>query len=119
MWIQIIGNIALWVLTVVVFVIVLIKSKGSVKKAIEASQGYREYVKGDETMKKEQLIALLKENGVSEETINKMLSITDAVIEVKGIYTGVDAASKYLAGSLVKRNTSRGEIYYEIDEQVK
>ena len=119
MWVQIIGNVVLWAITVAVFVIVLVKSKGSVKKAIQASQGYREYVKGDDSMKKEQLIELLKANGVSEETISRMISVTDAVVEIKGIYTGVDAASKYLTGGLVKRNTVNGEVYYEIEEQVK
>lgn len=114
----IIGSILLQVIGYIILISVIIKQR-SIKKGLKAYNEYQEYTKGGNDMKRGELLANLVSMGINPETAKKMIDVTDAVIEVKEVYNGIDREQLYQAGKLLKLRKTGVDVYYQFDEQVK
>lgn len=116
-------NIAYWALVILAFVFVVFRTK-SLSKGIQTLQALAEAKEEKEVfnnVKVTELAKSLKEAGISDETIAKMLAVADSIISVKEQYIGSDAQSKYLQSQLVKMvdQTTKQEVYYTVEKEVK
>lgn len=116
-------NIAYWALVILAFVFVVFRTK-SLSKGIQTLQALAEAKEEKEVfnnVKVTELAKSLKEAGISDETIAKMLAVADSIISVKEQYVGADAQTKYLQSQLVKMvdQTTKQEVYYTVEKEVK
>ena len=116
-------NVAYWVFVLLAFVFVVFRTK-SLSKGIKTLQALAEAKEEKEVfnnVKVTELAKSLKEAGISDETIAKMLAVADSIISVKEQYIGSDAQAKYLQSQLVKMvdPTSKQEVYYSVEKEVK
>lgn len=116
-------NIAYWVFVLLAFVFVVFRTK-SLSKGIQTLQALAEAKEEKEVfnnMKVTELAKTLREAGISDDTIAKMLAVADSIISVKEQYVGNDAQAKYLQSQLVKMvdPTSKQEVYYSVEKEVK
>lgn len=116
-------NIAYWVFVLLAFVFVVFRTK-SLSKGIQTLQALAEAKEEKEVfsnMKVTELAKTLKEAGISDDTIAKMLAVADSIISVKEQYVGTDAQAKYLQSQLVKMvdQATKQEVYYTVEKEVK
>lgn len=116
-------NIAYWVFVLLAFVFVVFRTK-SLSKGIKTLQALTEAKEKKEVFNNVKITELaknLKEAGLSDETIAKMLAVADSIISVKEQYIGNDAQAKYLQSQLVKMvdPTNKQEVYYSVEKEVK